>query len=179
MALTWTSQPCHARPVPQSRYRQLRGDDWDAPLFWCLSALLGGAAGLFFLLYSLCQPATNPNPGLAAYVPPPATRLLPPPRKSDAPELAGLPADPPVDPPSPLTALAKAQPGDQQGKRDTHPPARKRPRVDYGEYDQRGYDQRGYDQRGYAQPGYAQQWNFGTRGWSNNRAWSGGPKSWF
>jgi hypothetical protein len=67
--------------------------------------------------------------------------------------------------------MAKAQPGDQQAKRDLHPPARKRPRVDYGEYDQRG--------PGYVQPGYVQQWNFGNHGWSNNHAWSGGPKSWF
>jgi hypothetical protein len=171
MALTSTSQPSQPRPLRQSRYRQLRGDDWDAPLFWCLSALLGGAAGLFFLLYSLCQPAMNRNPGLAAYVPPPATRLVPAPRKSDAPELAVLLADPPIEPPSPLTAMAKAQPGDQQAKRDMHPPARKRPRVDYGEYDQRG--------PGYVQPGYVQQWNFGNHGWSNNHAWSGGPKSWF
>ena len=150
MAETWKS---HAWKPP--------ADEWDAPLFWVLSALLAGAACLFLLLYSLCQPAINLNPGVAAYTPPSGTRLLPLPRKSDAPELAELPPDPP----SPLSALAQAQTSDPPAKREIRLPARKRPHSDPHEYDQRGL-------------GF-QQWNFGYRGWSNNRVWRGTPKSWF
>jgi hypothetical protein len=131
--------------------------------------MLAGAACYFLLLFSLFHPTLNFNPGLAAYVPPPGARLIPLPRASDAPELAELPADPP----SPLTASAKAEVRDQQVKRDTRPPARKRPRI----------DSRGYDQQKF---GFDQQWNFGSHDWSNNgawsdnnRAWSGDSRSWF
>jgi hypothetical protein len=182
MAQTWKSQPCQTPPASRSQPSrsqpwQPQGGGWDVPLFCFLGAILAAAGCFFFLLHSLYQPTINRNPGVAAYVPPPGTRLVPLPRKSDAPELADLPADPP----SPLTALARAQAGDQPAKRDIRPSPRKHPRTDFAEYDQRGYDQRGYDQRGYDQRGYGfvQQWNNGSRGWNNNRAWSGGPKSWF
>ena len=75
-----------------------------------------------------------------------------------APELADLPVV------SPLTAMAKAQVSDNPP--DVSPPARKRRRVEPGTYGQRGF-------------GDAEQWNFGSHGLSNNRVWSGGPKSWF
>src|SRR6266849_6271273 len=123
------------------------GDEWAAPLLWVLSALLTGAACLFLLLFSLCQPTINPNPGVAAYMPPPGTLLLPLSRRSDAPELADLPAEPssalPAEPSSALSALAQAQTSAQQPKRDVRPPARKRPRVDPRSYDQGrfGFDQ--------------------------------------
>jgi hypothetical protein len=148
MAETWKSQ----------------SDEWVVPLFWFLSAILAGAACLFLLLYSLSKPTEYANPGIAAYTPPPGTRLLPLPRKSDAPELAELPAEPS----SPLSALARAEASEDQAKRDIRPPARKRPRVDPREYDQR-------------RAGYTQQWNGGYRDWNNNRAWSGGggSRSWF
>ena len=63
------------------------------------------------------------------------------------------------------------QPTEQPAKHDVRPPVHKRPRAEPREYDQ---------------PGFAQ-WNYGYRGgnnsWnnsgSNNRALSGGPKSWF
>lgn len=137
------------------------GDDWEAPLFGVFGAILAGAAGLFLLLYWLCQPAINANPGVAAYTAPPATRLVPLPRISDAPELADLPADTS----SPLTALAQAQPNDQPAKPTPRPVARKRPRPEPRDLDPHNF-------------GFAQQWNFGSSG-TNNRAWSGGPKSWF
>jgi hypothetical protein len=141
-------------------------DEWAAPVFWALVTILAGAAGVFLLLYSLGQPKINPNPGLAAYTPPPGTRLLPLPRKSDAPELAELPPDSP----SPLAALAQVQPIEPPAKHDVRPPVHKRPRVDAHENDQRNL-------------GFAQQWNNGNRGWNNswgnNRSWSGTPKSWF
>ena len=137
-------------------------DEWAVPAFWFFSVILAGGACLFLLLYSLSKPNVIANPGIAAYAPLAGTRLLPPPRKSDAPELAELPAEPP----SPLGALAQADTSENQAKSDVRPPARKRPRVDPREYDQLRF-------------GYAQQWNDGHRDWNNNRSWSGGSRSWF
>jgi hypothetical protein len=179
MTLTWKSQPVQWPQARQSQtlrsqaWKSLRGD-WDAPVFWLLGAFLAGGACLFFALFSLCQPTVIVNPGVAAYAPPPATRLVPLPRQSDAPELAELPVDPP---PSALTALAKAQPSEPPAKRDRQPPARKRVHADPNAYDQRGF--------GYAPQwnyGAAPQWNYGARGFNNNnnnRPWTGGPKSWY
>jgi hypothetical protein len=138
------------------------GDDWAAPVLGVLAVILAGAACVFLLLYDLSQPTISPNPGVAAYTPPPATRLVPLPRKSDAPVLADLPGDPE----SPLTALAQAQASDQPVKRHIPPPVHKRPRGDPRDDAQR-------------KPGFVQQWDYGYRGWNNNRAFSGGPKSWF
>jgi hypothetical protein len=146
---------------------ELQSDEWAAPLLLVLCAILAAAAGFFLLLYFLCQPTVTSNPGLAAYTPPPATRLVPLPRQSTAPELADIPpaaASPAPAASSALTALAQAQPRDPPAK-PARPPARKRPRVEPSEHDQRNF-------------GFDQQWNSGTRGWSDNRA-AGGPRSWF
>jgi hypothetical protein len=68
--------------------------DCVAPIAVCLVAF-GLMAGLGFLGgYRLMQPRVIPNLGLAAYEPPPGTRLIPLPRKMDAPELADLPPTP-------------------------------------------------------------------------------------
>ncbi len=142
--------------------RELPSDDWTAPLLGVSSAILAGAAGIFALIFFLCQPTVSPNPGVAAFAPPPATRLVPLPRISDAPELAELPAEAH----SGLAALAQARAVDQPAKPPPHPIARKRPRVEPIEHDQRNF-------------GFAQPWNFGNRGPSNEHAWSGGPRSWF
>jgi hypothetical protein len=142
--------------------RKPQSDELAAPLFWMLSANLAAAAGFFLLLYFLHQPTINPNAGVAAYMPPPGTRLIPLPRRSDAPELVDLSADPA----SALSALAQAQTSDQHAKADAHPPARKRPRADPGEHDQR-------------KVGFGQQWNFGYSGWNNNRSSSSNSRSWF
>jgi hypothetical protein len=146
--------------IIQQRWQSL-GDQWNAPVFGFLSVLMAGAAGFFFVLFSLCQPTVYPNPGVAAYEGPPATRLVPLPRQSTAPALADLPI---VDPPSPLTAFAKAQPDDQPAKSETLTPARKRPRTDASAYSQRGFDS-------------FQPWSFGSQGPSNSHPRSGGPKS--
>jgi hypothetical protein len=131
--------------------------------FWILSLVLAGSACIFLPLYSLTQPTIYANPGLAAYTPPPGTRLIPLFRKSDAPELVDLPD---VPPPA-LRAFAQAQTDENQPKADIRPPAHKRtPRVDHRNYEQR-------------RPGDAQQWNYGYRDWNNNRVLSGGPRSWF
>jgi hypothetical protein len=142
--------------------RKPQSDELAAPLFWMLSANLAAAAGFFLLLYFLHQPTISPNAGVAAYMPPPGTRLIPLPRRSDAPELVDLSADPA----SALSALAQAQTSDQHAKADAHPPARKRPRADPGEHDQR-------------KVGFGQQWNFGYSGWNNNRSSSSNSRSWF
>jgi hypothetical protein len=145
----------------------LQSDEWAAPLLSVLCAILAAAAGFFLLLYFHCQPTVTFNPGLAAYTPPPATRLVPLPRQSTAPELAELTpaaASPALTASSALTALAQALPSDPPAKR-ARPPAHKRPRAEPGEHDQRNF-------------GFAQQWNSGNRGWSDNRI-AGGSRSWF
>jgi hypothetical protein len=142
--------------------RKLPSDDWATPLLGVASVFLAGAAGLFFLIYFLCQPTVNPNPGIAAYSAPPATRLVPLPRISDAPELAELPAEPP----SALAALAQARAGDQPPKPPPRPVARKRARAEPGEREPRNV-------------GFGQPWNFGYRGPGNEHAWGGGTRSWF
>jgi hypothetical protein len=145
--------------VPQQPWHSL-SDEWNAPVFGFLGALLTGAAAVFFVLFTLWQPTVYPNPGVAAYEGPPATRLVPLARTSTAPELADLPA---VDPPSPLTAFAKAQP-DDPAKTETYPPARKHPRVDVSA-------------SGQPANGWAQPWSLGSQGPGNAHLRSGGPKS--
>jgi hypothetical protein len=144
---------------------ELLKDDWVAPLLGVFGAILAGAGCLFLLTYYLSQPAMNPNPGVAAYTPPPATRLVPLPRKSDAPELADLPPLP-TEPSPALTALAQAQPSDQPPKREARAPVRKRPRIDPRDDDQNRF-------------GSVQPWKYGNRDWDNNRAWAGNARPWF
>ncbi len=154
------------RPPPRSglmvKHLKSQSDEWALPVFLILSAILAVVGSFWLLLFHFSQPAIYPNPGLAAYVPPPGTRLLPLLRKSDAPELANLPDEPP-----PLAALAQAQ-----DQKMFESPARRRPRVAIHENNHWTSD-------------YRQQWNSGQGDWSGNRAWSsprkmsGGPKSSF
>jgi hypothetical protein len=72
-----------------------QSDESVLPVFLILSAILTVVGSLWLLLFYFSQPTIYPNPGLAAYVPPPGTRLLPLLRKSDAPELANLQDEPP------------------------------------------------------------------------------------
>src|SRR5258708_12704046 len=90
---------------PAARKQQIcrsQGDELAAPLLLILSANLAAAAGFFLLLYTLYQPQISPNPGVSAYMPPPATRLLPLPRPTDPPHLPILPQHhpPPLNPPA-------------------------------------------------------------------------------
>jgi hypothetical protein len=96
-----------------------QSDEWAAPLFWIVSAILA-VVSYFTLLI----------------------RLLPLPRQSDAPELVDLPDKTP----SPLTALAQAQTNKKGVMSEL--PARKRPRAaregdqrtsDYGQRWNYGY----------------------------------------
>jgi hypothetical protein len=58
-------------------YSRSRGDGVAGALAIHLSIYLMVAAGFAFGLYELLQPARFPNPGLAAYKPPPATSVIP------------------------------------------------------------------------------------------------------
>jgi hypothetical protein len=140
-------------------------DERALPLLWTVMAITGVVACFWFSLFYLSRPTSVPNPGLAAYTPPPGTRLLPLPRVSDAPELA----DVPNEPTSPLTAMAQAQTSQKQAK--DPPSAHRHLRTVPRETEQRAW-------------GYAQQWN-GYGSWEGNRSPGGGrrlvggPKSWF
>src|SRR5262245_5903737 len=99
------------------------------PLAGYLVGYLAFISAIFLGLYGLLQPMAIANLGLAAYRPPPQTRLEPLPRKMDAPELTAL------EPPSSLRTFAQEYvatsaveaPPDQQVSR----PARKRTRTDF------------------------------------------------
>jgi hypothetical protein len=124
---------------------------------FALVAGLGCFAG-----YRLMQPRVIPNLGLAAYQPPPGTRLIPLPHKSDAPELADLPPTP--------VAVETAQPErppesvEQTTVAATPKPVAKRPKprpVDdpwaayaygdrWGDGDRRGYSGRWDRSRSYS-----------------------------
>lgn len=156
--------------------------DASTAQFAILGLIMGGAFVFFGILHHLLQPTVVANPGLAAFSPPPATRLVPLPRQSDAPELAELPAEAA----SSLKAFAQAA-APTETKPDAKPPARKRPRASAAEA--RPSDPRYYEAR---RPDFAQQqWNFGFSDWgagnrawrgewsANSHVWRGGPRSAF
>jgi len=156
-------------------------DEWGTPVWAYLIGCLTITAGIFLFLYWLLTPAVVANPGLKAYAPPPATRLVSAPRKMDAPELAEL------TPVSPLHALAQdysANPAvESPPKPEVQRPVRKRERApvrreqreqpsagytaqwqwnggyrdNYRQNEQRQYDYRAY---GYRQYDYRQQYDY-------------------
>jgi hypothetical protein len=123
---------------------------WTIPVMGYLCGYLAFMAGIFFVLYWQLQPATIANAGQAAYVPPPQTRLIPLPRKMDAPQLAditplnsSLEALAKLDPPAPSQTesgrRAKKRNRSETASRETH---RNYRTAFYGSYDrnwQRGY----------------------------------------
>jgi hypothetical protein len=111
------------------------------------------------MLFVLSQPTVYPNPGLAMAAPAAGIRLLPVPRQSDAPELAGLS----VEPASALTALALAPTAEQKITPDVRPHVQKRARAALP------YDP---GKMGYPPPGISQ-----NRDWGGRHGYSGGPKS--
>ena len=131
------------------------------PILWTVTAITMVIGCFWFFVFYLSQPTIYPNPGLAAYTPPAGTRLVPIPRKSDAPDLADIPESSP----SPLTAMAQAPLREKEVK-DLRKHAHAIPREA-------------------EQPmvGYPQQWS-GDSNRGNSRVPSsprmtGGPKSWF
>ena len=67
-------------------------DDWTYPVMYSLIKLSLFAAAFFVFLIWLYQPNVIENPGVAAYQPPPGTRLVPLPRKMEAPEIIQIPS---------------------------------------------------------------------------------------
>jgi hypothetical protein len=136
-------------------------------------------AGLGYLAgYWLMQPRVIPNMGLAAYEPPPGTRLLPLPHKMDAPELA----EPDLVVPGPVeTAVAKTDPPPQRVENPTvaskpiakRPRARPRPAEDpWSAFAYSGHS-------GYGEP-WGRSWSSGRSGYSEpwGRSWSSGRSGW-
>jgi len=86
--------------------------DVTTSLAICLTIYVAVASLGAYGGYWLMQPQVMPNPGLAAYKAPPATHLIPLPRKIDAPELVdSTPAPPEVaktKPDSPPISTSKA-----------------------------------------------------------------------
>src|SRR5712671_7982128 len=79
------------------------GDDLNYPILYYLIKLLVFAGAFFAFLIWLFQPIIIENPGVAAYHPPPGTRLVPLSRNIPAPQVAEIPTarnlavSPPVD----------------------------------------------------------------------------------
>jgi hypothetical protein len=152
---------------------QASPNDCDVPILGHIALVLAIAGAAAWMISSFFfQPNVIANPALAAYTPPPATRLIPVARKMDAPELALAEAEP-----SPLTTLAQEYAANPEPtKPEARPQARKRPRPAPRREDQ-AY-------------GYGRQWNdFGyDRYWNDyasarqrngrSRQRTGGSPSW-
>jgi hypothetical protein len=85
-----------------------------------IATLLSGA---YYALFVLSKPTVYPNPGVEAYHLPAATRILPLPRVSDAPDVAIGEASPGGEPASSSTRQASAAP--QPPAKEAAPPTHK------------------------------------------------------
>jgi hypothetical protein len=119
---------------------------WTIPVMGYLIGYLAFMAGIFFLLYWQLQPAAIANAGQAAYVPPPQTRLIPLPRKMDAPALVEIQ---PVG--SALEALAKVDETPTSSSNESSRRGKKRQRTEtaHRETRRRYVSEDRYWQRGY------------------------------
>ena len=141
------------RRIEVSRHRELSAD-YAVPMAVCLIAFALVAGLGCFVGYRLMQPRVIPNLGLAAYQPPPGTRLIPLPHKSDAPELADLPPTPvavetaqPERPPESVEKATVAGTPKPVAKRRKPRPVED-PWAAYAYGDRWGYgDRRGYGER--------------------------------
>jgi hypothetical protein len=84
-SLHWSSNATSTLGLAMSFETQV--DDWTYPVMYSLIKLSLSAAVFFAFLIWLYQPRVLENPGVAAFQPPPATRLVPAPRKMDPPEI--------------------------------------------------------------------------------------------
>jgi hypothetical protein len=145
-----------------ARAWKYRDDDLEVSALWCPLMLMAGAACLFLVLHAIYRPHVIPNPGLAAYRPPPGTRLIPLPRdlpvlaEADVPMLDEVP----TPTPDPSTAMAQAKPDDKPAKHEAHP--RKHQRLARER-----------------KPGDAQQRNYGVLDRTYNQAWQIASRPWF
>jgi hypothetical protein len=105
-------------------------DGIPLPVFGAVSLALAMVIVVFGTLYWLMQPTVNPDPGMAAYHPPPGTILEPAPRKADGKELtavaepapeitASVPAT--LDLPKEDMAKGKRAPGIKKGQATIRP----------------------------------------------------------
>jgi hypothetical protein len=155
-----------ARSRLMARQSILDTDECALPFFWGVGTIAALTCAFWFLVVYLSHPTVYPNPGLAAYSPPPGTRLMPLQRQTDAPELVELD----VEPSSSVTAVAQAQTSEKHAK-PSRGAVHKRVRAIPRENGERGL-------------GYAQQWNgYGdwnrNGGWSTGRKLTGDPRPWF
>lgn len=81
-------------------------DERLLPCFWTVGTIAALTFAFWFLIIYLSHPTVYPNPGLAAYNPPPGTRLLPAATPDGCPELAELE----------LTAAAQTQTSEEHAK---------------------------------------------------------------
>jgi hypothetical protein len=145
------------------------------PSFWLIGTIISVVGCFWFLLFSLPRPTVYPNLGLAAYTPPPTTRLVPLPRTGDLPDTP----DPAISsyPPSASAAFAQEE-LDQKQTKEAAPPAQKRPRAvshDSGEH-AFGYA----PSSGFARPrDYQYRDPYTNRWWTNRPRQTGNQKSWF
>src|SRR5579872_7220813 len=87
----------------------------------CLIAIIATLlSGAYYALFVLSKPTAYPNPGVEAYHLPAATRILPLPRVSDAPDVAIGEASPGGEPASTATAEASTR----QASATPQPPAK-------------------------------------------------------
>jgi hypothetical protein len=148
------------------------------PSFWLISTIISVVGCFWFLLFSLLSPTVYPNPGLAAYTPPPMTRLVLLPRTGDLPEMIPEPAIPSY-PPSASAAFAQAEP-DQEQTKEAAPPAQKRPRAVSQKRPRAISHDSGEHAFGYAPSfGYARPRDYQYRWWTNRPRQTGNQKSWF
>jgi len=140
--------------------------DCTIPVAICMIIFASVAGAGVMGGYWLMQPRVFPNVGLAAYEPPPATRLIPLPRKMDAPELADLPPAPveavsaqpqPSGNVEQNTVAANAKPVVRRAKPKPH---RDDPAFAYAYGERWGGERRSYGDR----------WD---RSWSSRGGWNG------
>jgi hypothetical protein len=151
-----------------------------------IAALLGGA---YYAIFHLSAPTVYANPGVEAYRAPLATRLVPQPRMSDAPDLPIEPAS--LSAPLPDNASSGAKAATQAGPAREAAPSRHARASPQNDPHGAGYPQ-GWGSYGYSpqwvNPGYVRQRDSSSaNGWSANgwgftpnaptRAPRGGPKS--
>jgi len=147
------------------------------PILGHLLAILTVCGAFGLLLSWLLTPTVLANPSVAAYTPPPGTILIPPPRKTDSPELTALE-------PSPFRTLAREYDATPEIQPQEHATVRKRqrprdnPEQAYARSRDDGNRQQWTD--GYRQRGGDRQWNdYGRERYSNNRQWNDrGSWSW-
>ena len=147
-----------------------------------IAILLGGS---YYALFYLSKPTVYPNPGVEAYHLPPATRILPPPRVSDAPEVAVAPSGDDASPKVLAQASAPQAPA-KDAAAPSHKGAHSSRRADW----RASYPQNGdgfTSAQAWNSFGYARQWDNSYRGSVNYGGFahdaparsrtSGGPRS--